>query len=64
MILQGLVLMAGYLYTIGGADRARNYLAGHAARYPQQQGMFLPGLGHNAHVESPHLTIKVLDPYR
>ena len=24
----------------------------------------LPGLGHNAHVESPHLTIRVLDPYR
>ena len=24
----------------------------------------LPGLGHNAHVESPHLAITVLDPYR
>ena len=28
MILQGLVLMAG-TYTMGGLDRARNYLAGH-----------------------------------
>jgi pimeloyl-ACP methyl ester carboxylesterase len=24
----------------------------------------LPGLGHNAHVESPLLTVTVLDPYR
>jgi pimeloyl-ACP methyl ester carboxylesterase len=24
----------------------------------------LPGLGHNAHVESPHLAITLLDPYR
>jgi hypothetical protein len=24
----------------------------------------LPGLGHNAHVESPSLAISVLDPYR
>jgi pimeloyl-ACP methyl ester carboxylesterase len=24
----------------------------------------LPGLGHNAHVESPHLAIALLDPYR
>jgi len=24
----------------------------------------LPGLGHNAHVESPHVTITLLDPYR
>jgi len=29
MILQGLVMMAEYLYTMGGPDRARNYLAGH-----------------------------------
>ena len=36
MILQGLVLMARYLYTIGGPARARNYLAGHATRYRQQ----------------------------
>ena len=24
----------------------------------------LPGLGHNAHVESPELSITLLDPYR
>jgi pimeloyl-ACP methyl ester carboxylesterase len=24
----------------------------------------LPGLGHNAHVESPDLSITLLDPYR
>jgi len=24
----------------------------------------LPGLGHNAHVESPELSIQLLDPYR
>jgi len=24
----------------------------------------LPGLGHNAHVESPHLAITLLDPHR
>jgi len=29
MILQDLVMMAEYLYTMGGPDRARNYLAGH-----------------------------------
>jgi hypothetical protein len=24
----------------------------------------LPGLGHNAHVQSPHTTITLLDPHR
>ena len=24
----------------------------------------LPGLGHNPHVESPHLSIALLDPHR
>jgi len=24
----------------------------------------LPGLGHNAHVENPHQSISLLDPYR
>jgi len=32
MILQGPVMVAGYLYTMGGPHRARNYLAGHAGR--------------------------------
>ena len=26
--------------------------------------VMLPGLGHNAHVESPDLSITLLDPYR
>jgi pimeloyl-ACP methyl ester carboxylesterase len=46
MILQGLVLMARYLYTIGGPARARNYLAGHAARYRSNELCSCPATGH------------------
>jgi hypothetical protein len=53
--------MAGARCSPGGG---RTVVLGHSLGGVGVPAVTLPGLGHNAHVESPDLPVTLLDPYR